>query len=120
MIFLLWAGLNGNKQHETVHWQQQQQQKINYKEETKPVSFMKCILFCRECSWSVWEINISLMDGHRMEIYTQTFIAYEGFVELKTKFLIDCFTNYTGWLIGPTYCGKTIKIIKLPSCTSMT
>lgn len=36
--------------------------------------------------------------GHRMEIYTQTFIAYEGFVELKTKFLIDCFTNYTGWI----------------------
>lgn len=36
-----------------------------------------------------------------MEIYvhcTQTFIAYEGFVELKTKFLIDCFTNYTGWI----------------------
>lgn len=36
--------------------------------------------------------------GQRMEIYTQTFIAYEGFVELKTKFLIDCFTNYTGWI----------------------
>lgn len=39
---------------------------------------------------------LTIMDGHRMEIYTQTFIAYEGFVELKTKFLIDRFTNYTG------------------------
>lgn len=44
-----------------------------------------------------------------MEIYTQTFIVYEGFVELKTKFLIDCFTNYTG-------CKKvyiTIVVIKI-------